>query len=635
MRPPIVLGIVLAAIVIALGFFAPYLDTTGARSAARANEQAELARRDYVRLGMDAARLNAAVDPAGTKADAAALAAAIERNGDALRKQASDAQASLSRAQTVTREAGLPPLQATTIAPSTGGLQQALGSFEQALKADAGLLTEALAAAKSGVSEKSDSISAQYAVGIGEYMRAVSELVEAERIRTEQLSAQSTLLGLAARWKQVRAAVDQFKGFQTAPVMARLQDDLAEFTTLRTEANAAMEAVQRDVTERDQGLSRVDAELKDARAALLAHERQGFKPGDDASFLAFRSKYVELTNKLKDLQEEEHELRFGGHVGGTLSGLDQPGAPVEGGREVAPYAILTSQLERAKSRATLLSTAHIELENQVKYLDDLAKRAQGEAARLEAQLGTLSEQQQEQSKKIGELAASALAREGTALSAASAAVNAFKQSQAALSTWVRSARELQGNLDPERRNERLNLLLKDQYLEQIGSTAESAARILAGRISALQVESGSRTLADMQTLAQLNPDAGSAFDPAPFEKLVDAARGAGLDTLNVAKQNLEKASSAPPTTAWAPLGMLAAAQHLMGRIDVSQAETHRAAALATIQKAVEKREQSPYLTALVEFRDHLQGGAPEPLDAPADNTTTPADPNSPVKPATP
>lgn len=629
MRPPIVVGIILAAAVIALGFFAPYIGTGDARATWRAQQQAELARRDLARVSVDTARIAGVVDAAGVRADPAAMERAAEQSGDALRKQASEAQKSLSRAQQIAREAGLPPPNVTGFSPTPAGLQQALGGFEQALKADAALLNQALEAARAGVREKGDAIGVQYAVGVGEYIKASNALYEAEDLRTQQLAAQSRLLGLAARWKQLRALVDQFKGFQTAPVMARLQEDQAEFSKLRAEADTALLEAQRAVAEREQGLARVDAEIKQARAALLEHERKGFTPGDDGSFLAYRSRYLELATRLRELQEEEHELRFGGRSGGAVD-VDALAASVERGREVAPYATLTAQLERAQRRAELLSTANVELENQVKYLDDLARRAEAEAARHEAQLAAIVTEQQETMKQVGELASAALAKEGAAIASANAATSAFSQAQQAISAWVRAARELQQNLDPERRNERLNLLLKDQYIEQVGSIAEAAARILAGRVSALQVESGTRTLADMQTFALLNPDAAAGFDPAPFDTLVNAARSAGMGTLDRARQILEKAATAPPTTAWAPLGMLAAAQHLAARIDAAQADALRAQALATVEKAVEKREQSPYLAALVAFRDHLRGGPAIPVESPVPAKSPATEPNAPA-----
>lgn len=621
MRPPILLGVVLAVVVIALTLLAPFIGTGDARATRRAQTLAAQSRAELVRISAGGDALRTSVDAEHAKADPEKIAKAVETAAEAFKKSATEGQKSLSAAQQLAQRTGYPAPQIALPAASAASVTKAFGEFEQGLKSDATLLSAALNDAKAAVGEKADAIGAQYAVGQAEYQRAVDALLASEALRTQQEALQSELLGVAAQWKASRATADELNGLHTAPVLDRLRSDLTEFAQKKSDANGQFAELQKQLAERKESLARVDADLKEARTALLEHEKKSFHAGDDASFDAYRRTYEGLSARLSELQTKEHQLRFGGQ-GGDDAKASGGGPAAAGGREIVPLAVLQQNHDIAETRAKQLSTANVELENQIKYLTDLGEHAQQEASRIEQRLAELGERQKALLKQIDELAGAALAKEDVALKAANAAAAAFGSEQQSINAVIAQARDAQSR-DPQQKNERLRALLRDQYLPQVGASAQAASQLLAGRVAAQRVECGTRVLADMQVFAQLNPDPSFAFNPAPFEDLVKAAREGGIQTLEKARASFQKLSSQPSATAWAPLGALAAAQHLSARIDTAKAEQYRADALATIEKAVEKREQSPYVASLVAFRNHLRGAPAATESAPGATESAP------------
>lgn len=620
MRPPILLGVVLAVVVIALTLLAPFIGTGDARATRRAQALAAQSRAELVRISAGGDALRSSVDAEHAKADPEKIAKAVETAAEAFKRSAAEGQKSLSAAQQLAQRTGYPAPQVALPAANAASVTKAFGEFEQGLKSDATLLTAALNDAKAAVGEKADAIGAQYAVGQAEYQRAVEALLASEALRTQQEALQSELLGVAAQWKASRATADELNGLHTAPVLDRLRSDLTEFAQKKSDANGQFAELQKQLAARKESLARVDADLKEARTALLEHEKKSFHAGDDASFDAYRRTYEGLSARLSELQTQEHQLRFGGQVGDDAKAAG--GGAAAGGREIVPLAVLQQNHDIAETRAKQLSTANVELENQIKYLADLGERAQQEASRIEQRLAELGERQKALLKQIDELAGAALAKEDIALKAANAAAAAFGSEQQSINAVIAQARDAQSR-DTQQKNERLRALLRDQYLPQVGASAQAASQLLAGRVAAQRVECGTRVLADMQVFAQLNPDPSFAFNPTPFEDLVKAAREGGIQTLDKARASFQKLSSQPSATAWAPLGALAAAQHLSARIDTAKAEQYRADALATIEKAVDKREQSPYVASLVAFRNHLRGAPAATESAPGATESAP------------
>jgi len=198
-----------------------------------------------------------------------------------------------------------------------------------------------------------------------------------------------------------------------------------------------------------------------------------------------------------------------------------------------------------------------------------------------------------------------------ALAAARSATRAFGQASAAAEAWIRAAREAQ-EADPQRKNERLTMILDDPYFEQVARSAEAAARLLEGRICALRADYSADLIDDMRLYTDYNTGAEVQFEPEPIQEALATARDEGRQTVEKAAEIYNRIAErlAPKATDWLALAGKAAAYHLLGRLDPDEAASHRSTALEAVQKALAKREQSPYLAKVAVFRNALtEGGA--------------------------
>ncbi len=605
MRPPILAGIVIALVLVAASILVPRFTTGPQRSASAAQQLAAQARAELEAVSPQHTRLTAHVDVAALRGDSAALEAAVQAAGEALQQITQAAGRDIRRAEESARQAGLRAPSLSAPAPTVAGLQSALAALEQSIKDNTAQLAKAQSTASSAVSTDGDAIGVQFSAGMVHYAKAAEAAARASSLRTDLAERASELLATAARWTSTRGSLDQYRGLDTAPVAERLRADLAELAKLKTEAEGRLSGLQKAVQDREAELAQVTADLMAAREQLVAHEALDFEPGNDSSFAAYRARFLELSERIRSLQDREFTLRFGGRVGARLDLDAATSAPLEGGEPTEPLEVLRERLETATELARRLGSGSSEMEEQIRHAGRLADMAKAESQRYAERLAELLERQKSLIAEIADLSTRALTEESAAIAAAGAAANAFKASHAAIQSWKRAASELQNQYDPQRQNDRLTILLRDPYLDQVGPSAEAAARVLAGRVYAGQVESGLR-LADVgRRLAQMSIDESVAIDPAPFDELVSTAQTAGMQALDIARANYERLGQAQTPTVWAPLGALAAAELLAARLDPAQADILRAKALETIQRAVDKREQSPYLWRFVLLRDHL------------------------------
>jgi hypothetical protein len=609
-RPPLIVGIALAVLILAAGLVAPVFRSSQRKASWQAQERAELARRELARVSPELDWLKDGVNTAALKADKAALDAAVAQAGEQFGKRSAEWRKWISAAQELAQRRRLPAPALQPPSANAAGIQQSFAAFDKAVQENNALLKAAIDDAQAAVGIDGSAIAVQHSLGMAEYLRAAELLVEAERQRTRQADAQTRLLDDAAEWKLARSAADHFRGLEVSGILSKLRVDLDELSDRRDQANKDLAASAAAVKQREQDLTQADDEMKATAQELQQLETQGFAAGDDQAFASYRTRYLALSGRLQQAQEREQELRFGGRPGATLVGEDPNTFAIEGGEPLPGLGELRQRLAVTQQAAQRYSTANASLEQQINHVRDLGKQAESEAARHETRVTELDTQQKSDLAEVAAAAAAALTKETDALKAAETSARAFRQGQAVAQNWLRAARDIQQNADPNRRNERLNLLLKDQYLEQVSQSAEAAARVLAGRIHAQRVESNQRLIDEIRLFAEINPNPEFKFDSAPFQTELDTAREEGLKTLKEARDTYEKLSKGPPNTAWVPLGALAAAQLLTARLDASQADTFREQAAATITKAVEKRERSPYLEAYVKLRDHLVAAKP-------------------------
>ncbi len=615
MKPPILVGIGLAIVIVAASLLAPALRGAARKAQEQAEEQAALAVRELHRVNLGLPRLSELIDAdALGEADLEPIVAAAREQ---LQEMAREHAGLLQKAQQAAERAGLSPGPIRPVSATAAGARQALAAFQQALRDNDALLDKALADATAAVQADGSVPGAHQALGMVECVRAAGLLSEAHALRRRQSIAQSRLLGLAADWKHTQGYLDHFRGLDVAPIMAVVRTEVDDVSARRAAAAARVSDLAAQVAQRETALAQLKQQLRAARVELLDLEERGFTPGNDASFEAYRAQYRALTHVLQELQEREQLLRYGGLRAAEVVGDDPVTAEIVGGEQVHGLEELHHRLAMAEEAARRVNRANVALDEHVKYVRDAGQRAQAEAQRYQTLLAGLEAEQKEAGAEILSLATEALQQEGQALSAAEKAARAFNQSQRAADTRLRQIREQQRERDPQRKNDRLRILLQDKYIEHVGRSAEAAARVLAGRIHAQRIESSRRLLADMELYAEINPE--FEFDASPFENLLDTARDAGRQTVEEARDAyatiLEKLENEP--TVWVPLAALAATHHLLARLDEVEAGAHAEMAARFIQQAVERREESPYVKHYVRFRDHLSGVGAAPA-APAE-----------------
>ena len=529
MKPSVLVGLGLAVVIIAAAFVVPRLPSAR-RTAHQAQEQAALAQRELARVNIGLARLEGLADTAALKdADLDTLVSQIEEE---LRKVSSTSSRLIQEADRLAAVHGLPQPGLQPLSASAAGVRRAATEFDTSVRDNQALLKTAIADAQAAAAIDAKELGVSQVLGLAQYLKAALLLGEAEQLRSQQAAKQAELLALGAEWNLARGQADHFRGLDVAPILSGLQSDVAELVALREAATSGLGGLEQDVTEREQELAQVETEMAAAREKMLALERAGFTAGDDASFNAYRTAYLELSETLRHLQEQEQELRFGGLHGAELVGTNPATAEIQGGEPVVGLIELQRRLAIAQERAERSTNANKSLEDHVQYLVDSGRQAQTETARYEERLTELEAQQKTVNDEIIDLAARALAKEDEALRAAQAAAQAFATAQSGAQAWMSAAQQLQRERDEQRKNERLRMLIGDPYIEQFARSAEAAARVLAGRVHVQRATSMRELIADRQLMSELNPS--FPFKPDPLQTVLDQAKEAGLDTLTKA-----------------------------------------------------------------------------------------------------
>jgi chromosome segregation ATPase len=635
-KSPILVGIALAVVILAASVVVPRLRSSAREKAEQAQDRAALAERELARYSLALPLADALAQPDVMKSQAAQLDAAVEHAAEPL-KQTSAEYAKLARAaQEAAKSAGLPVPTLRPLGSDTASVQRAIADFQASVKENQALLNRALQDATAAVGIDGQAIGVQQAAGMAEYVRAAEAQTASSQLRSQQADAQARLLDVGMQWKAAQGWLDYYRGLETAPVVKGLQDDLEELGVRQTEATTQVSQLTAQVAERKQALDQVEQKLAQEQAAWQELQKKGFTVGQDQGdegFDAYRARYLSMADRVRQLQQQAQELRYGSLQGVQVSDENWATGKLQNGEPAVGLEELQRRLDIAQDRAKLFTQAVATLKDEIQYVTDSGEQAQTEAAGYQKRMDELAGTARDAVAEIEKLAGSAFDKEAEALKAVDSSVRAFAQSQKAVEAWVRALREVQREKDLSHKNERLDRILKDPYLENLARSAEASARVLAGRIYLARVENGESLLGDMRVFAETYSGPQIPFEASTYETQVDTARAAGLETVQTAAQLYTTVSdklSAVPTV-WVPLGSAAAVYDLLAEIDPTQAGEYRGKATELIQKAVEKREQSPYLQPFVAFRDHLAGmAAPE---APA-KTTEPASPEQEAESAT-
>jgi hypothetical protein len=600
---PLIVGAGIVVLVLAAFLLAPHLRSGEAKTAEQARNEAALAQRALYQYDYQLPDVQRLAPPEELKkADLNALAEAAKSDIDQAR---TDLGKRLKDIRSQAAQAGLPPPQGELPSADAGGLKRALAHYEKMLADNEQLLKQAVQQARSAKSAGASVLGVPQVAGMVEYTRASRALTDARALRAEQQRLQAELLRADAQARDYEASQGYAAGLELNTVGAALRNDLAEIQKLAAEAAQQAEKLAAQVAQREQELAPIEAEQAQVRDELLALESQGFKPGNDASFEGYRAQYQRLSERARILQEHEELLRYGGLRGAEFASDDYENAEIRGGEAVTSLEILREVAAAAKERVTRSAQALTELEEQIKTTEKSGQDAQA----LTAQYGELAAERQarraELLPRVTELAKKASEKEDEALKAAGEAVSAFRTSQQAADGWVRAARELQSERDPERSNPRLKMILDDKAVPVMGSSAEAGALVLIGRVYAQRIEANRALMTDLEQARSADEQGQSVTED------LEAQIGKDVGEATAKLQNAIKiydglVSKVKPETKWVPQAALAGVHALLARIDPSQAAAHLSDALAQAQASTGGRERFPYLQQHVEFEQHLK-----------------------------
>ncbi|TWT44540.1 hypothetical protein RAS1_09550 [Phycisphaerae bacterium RAS1] len=611
MKPPFLIGIGLAAVVAIAAFVSPTLRSAESKAAVEAAEKAELARRQL-------ARFDLLLPSAAARAPAAdlkdATPAALEGAREAIQAAAQQASADLRRLNESAAAAGLATRQPEPVGADPGSVQRAAAALDAAVKVNDALLADALKAAREAKQIDNSPLIVASVLGAAEYTRSTQLLNQAGELRARLARELTNLLNEAAVWKRTRGSADYFRGLDSAATLGELKA-MRDALAAKKESRDAAAALAAQVSEREQALDKAKADLAKANAEIQALEARGFRAGDDASFAAYRTQHAAASQRIKQVQSEAQLLERGGRKGAELVGENLAEAEIRGGEAVVSLDQLRRQQAAADDRVAREAASAKAIEQQIKFLEQVSADAASARTRYAARLAELEAVQTALVEEIKQLATRATEKEQEALAAAQAAAAAFRDAQKAIDDWKRQAADVQATLDTAGTNERLKFITqRTRYAAHFGNGAEAAARMLAARVHAQRVASGASLIAKMGLFGEIR-SGDFTFDASPFETALATARDEGVKSLEDARSKLEKLAT-PAETAWIAQAATAAtfAIQLQLQTDPATQETLKASALDALGKALEKREQSPYLAAYVALRTHLQGGAAKPAE---------------------
>lgn len=611
---PFAIGLVLALLILLLATFAPgLLQPSAERAAAEARAQAEAARRMLTAHSLKTSGLAATSDLARLKsADFAALA---QQAGDTLQQLSQEFAAAVQRAKTLDRRSNLPQTELRPLSLDANGLRAAVTSLEKLNIENRQRLDAASREARQASQLSGQTPGVPESLGLAKLVEAQERYSEARRTRTELAAELGRLSELAFEAASADSAAKHYGAVDVADVVKTLQDDVSEISAEREQAAARAAKLGAAVADRQAELTRTRDELGRVRSELLSLEETGFAAGDDSAFESYRQRYASLSSRARDLQEQEQLLLGGGRRGGQELDRGLEFGFVEGGEPVVGLEELQRQLAIAEEKLQRLDASQESLAEKIRSVEQFGSRSQ-EAQRHFAELRDAFQQRiSERHAHVEDLAKSAMEQEDQAIRAAQEAAQSFRSEAQAFARWTGDARKAQGEFDKMRKNERLRLIVDDKYGEQLSAAGEADAKAVAAMIHTDRLLAV-RNLKQTEERVAANI-AGFSFESQPLDDAIASSREEAIKLLGEARAAYEKLAGKALATSWIHQVSLAAVEHLLSKLDEEGAAQHAAAAIQNIRQAINKREQSPYVSeAVLAFARHITGGELEPQEPP-------------------
>jgi hypothetical protein len=617
---PFATGLVLAVVILAVGFLTPaLLPPATSPNTLKALEDAELARRQ-----LDA--YQATLPLVAAHSDLEQLKEAdfdklVERSQQALTELSQEFSKRVGEATTHDRRSGMPKSDLRAFAASGSGVRSEVSTFETSLRDNRKLLDDALRSARSASQADRNTLGVGQVAGTVKLVEAAKLLAEARRLRSQLMKDQARALAVAGEWAAVRAERDYSAGLEVTSIRGGLDADLEEIEAALTQSQAEVDELRRAVADREQALARVRADLERARTERLSMEEMGFTVGDDASFEAYRERYLAVAQRLRELQDQEQLLAFGGIRGGRVVGDDLLKGEIEGGEAVVGLNELQRGLAVATDKLERYTGGRQSLKNEISLVGAVGDEAQMGEKQCAARLETLRAELDHVRDEMAALAQQAFEGEDAALGAAREAATTFKGAKSVVDRWISDARSLQQQKDPQRANERLKLIVGDGFAADFATSAEAQANTLVGRI---QTERALGLRGYLDTLTRIGELTGSGFEPGALQEQLNTARDGAVGALSEARDAYERMAQKPTSTSWVHRASLALVYHLLWQIDEFNAEQHRSNLIDQLGEVVANRFQYPDLQQEVKLWTVLTGRAEVPPPGPKEGVEEPA-----------
>jgi hypothetical protein len=620
------IGVVLALAILLLATFAPrLLQPSAERAAADARAQAETARRMLAAHSLETSGLAASSDLARLKS--ADFAALVQQAGGNLQQLSQEFSAAVQRAKSLDRRSNLPQTDLRPLSLDENGLRAAVASLERLSAENRQRLDEASREARQASQLSGQTPGVAEALGLTKLVEAQERYAEARRTRTELAAELGRLSELAFEAASAESAAGHYGAVNVADVVKTLQDDVAEVAAQHEQAAAHAARLSAAVAEREADLSRTRDELSRVRSELLSLEETGFAAGNDSAFDSYRQRYASLSARARELQEQEQLLSDGGKLGGEEVDRGLDFGIVEGGETVIGLEELRRELAIAEEKLQRLGVSQESLAEKARSVEQVGSLSQEQQRHLTELRDGIRRQITDRHARAEELAKTAMEHEDQALRAAQEAAQAFRSAAQAHSRWTGDARKTQGEFDKMRKNERLRLIVEDKYGEQLSAAGEADARTLAAMIHNDRLMAVGNL---KQTLERVAANvAGFSFEAQPLDDAIASSREEAIKLLGESRAAYEKLAGKALPTSWIHQVSLAAVEHLLSKLDEEGAAQHSAAAIQNIRQAINKREQSPYVSeAVLAFARHLTGGQLEPQEPPPPSEESAAPPDA-------
>lgn len=600
-----IIGLVLGVVLLAAGIVTPTMLRSSAQRAEQdGRRQAELARR--ILDGHSPAVADLGVQVALDRLSQAEPADLLMQMPDA-EQIGRDFAARVQRARTEDRRRGMPETDLRAVTMNEPGLRAAVGSVSRIVSENHARLSRAVNEARAAVQSAPDALGVPEVLGAARLVEAHGLLAEARRARITLNERLGQVSELAYRYAAAASDEAEHAGADVGPVIAALQEDLADLEREHAETNAGIQEQSSLVAARQQELDDLRRQLAEVRGAMLSLQDESFVPGSDASFNAYRQRYLELAGRARALQEQEQLLAYGGRAGGTEQDIGLEFGHVEGGAPQIGLETHKRALDLAQGRSERLARGAQAVEEKIRSVRESGELSSAAAQRAAERRRTLRAEIDEHRETIEALAQTAMEKEEAALRAARDAAQAYRTSAQAHGRWIADARKTQQDLDKIRKNERLQRILEDNYGDQPGLGGEAHARLLAASIMGERLAGLASLQRAFHCISSNVP--GAPFDAAALDEERLNARNTAIETLVEARGAYERLAGRSLPTNWVHQASLAAVNHLLSMIDADGAAQHRAAAVDAIRKAVANREHSPYLSESVQaLAMQLTGG---------------------------